>query len=291
MENEIIVKQRPHTDYPNLTVKHVESKEYMCPKNGPDDKLITGIDENGYEVTSIEDPEERKKQFTKIKKEREELERLLGVSLIPESGYWNKFYVVLEDEQTFDKLNPKHRLLIHFLVANRYVAPSLEIAETDDRYYNCFYYLFNKQEETSKLSKKQKTYNRAIAELDRLESTPNRLKIVAAYVLGYDPKSDLDEEEAYIALSSYINESEEKEKDARVKLFLDIVKKDEGELMVKVVLDKAINKHIISVRGNRHKREQVEYGNSYGEALEFLLDPVNSGELASLQKEVLRIKK
>lgn len=291
MENEIIVKQRPHPDYPNMPIKHVESKEYMCPKAGPDGKFITGIDENAHDITSIEDLKERELQRKKVQREREELERILGVSLVPESSYWDKFFVVLEDDQTFDTTNAKHRLLIHFLVANGYVAPSLEFADTDDRYYNCIYYLYNKQEETSKISNKQKLYNKAIAELDKLEETPNRLKIVAAYVLGYDPKSDMNEEEAYIKLSEYINDSPKKEKDTRVKFFLGVVKKDEGELMVKVVLDKAINKHAISVRGNRYKRGQIEYGNSYEEALEFLLDPANSGELNSLQKEVLRNKK
>jgi hypothetical protein len=285
MDTEIQIRLRPHPDNPKLTVKHVNSSEYMCPKSGPDGKLITGIDEHAYEIVSLEEPE-RTIQMKKVKKEREELEKLLGVSLTPESEYWSKFYVVISDEQNFDITNAKHRLLIHFLTGNKYVAPSLEEAETNDEYSKCVFYLFRKEEETSKLAKKKKGRNKAMAKLDDLETDPARLKTVAGYIFGYDPKSDLSAEEAYLKLEEYLNESPEKEKDERVGIFLATVAKTQEELMVKIVLDKAINKHIIKQRGGVYKRGDLVIGNSYEECIEFLADSSNSADLDSLVKEV-----
>jgi hypothetical protein len=286
MVTEIIVKQRPHPDDDKLTIKRVESIEYMCPKTGPDGKIITGIDENAYDIVALP-AVQRAEKMAKVKAEREELERVLGVSLVPEAAYWDKFFVALGEEIKYDPLNAKHRLLIHFLTANRYVAPSLEDIENTDGYENTMFYLFKKEEETSKTVKKTKILNKATAKLEEIESSPTKMKIVAGYIFGYDPKSaELDADTAYLKLSEYLSEAPEKEKYERAELFVDVCSKDQEELMTKIILDKAINKHVVHVRGGVYKRNDFIYGNSYDEALEFLADPANSGELISLGKEV-----
>lgn len=291
MGKQIQIKQRPHPDYPELSVKHISSREYMQPKLGADGKILTGIDENAYEVISIEDPDTKKERIAKIKKEREFLERTLGLDLRPESDFWNKFYVMIEDDMKLDEDNAQHRLYLHFLVANLYVAPSLEEAETDQKYANCVFYLYNKEEETSKAAKKERVFNKATAELAKLEDNDTRIKIVASYILGYDPKSDLNAEEAYIKLSEYLKEDDDRKKLEKAQVFINICSKDNEELMTKIVLDKAIGTHTVSVRGGVHKKGDFVLGNSYDEALEFLADPANSKDLASLQKEVSRKKK
>lgn len=291
MGKQIEIKTRPHPDYPEITVKHVNSREYMQPKLGADGKILTGIDENAYEVLSIEDPESRTAKVKKIKQEREFLEKTLGVDLRPESDYWIKFYVMIEDGMKLDEDNALDRLRLHFLTANVYVAPSLEECENDQKYARCVFYLFNKEEETSKAVKKQKVFNKASAELAKLEENGTRLKIVAAYILGYDPKSDLNEEEAYIKLSEYLDEDDDRKKLDKARAFTDVCTRDNTELMTKIVLDKAIATHTISVRGGVHRKGDLVLGNDYNEALEFLADPANSKDLASLQKEVARKKK
>jgi hypothetical protein len=291
MGKQLEIKTRPNPDYPELTVKHINSREYMQPKLGADGKILTGIDENAYDILSIEDPEEKAAKIKKTKTEREFLERILGVDLRPESDYWNKFYIMIEDGMKLDEDNAFDRLRLHFLVANVYVAPSLEEAENDQQYARCVFYLFSKEEETSKSVKKQKAFNKATAELAKLEENGTRLKIVAAYILGYDPKSDLNEEEAYIKLSEYLNDDDDQKKLKKAKAFTDVCSKDNTELMTKIVLDKAIATHTISVRGGVHKKGDFVLGNNYDETLEFLADPANSKDLASLQKEVARKKK
>ena len=291
MGKQIEIKTRPHPDHPELTVKHINSREYMQPKLGADGKILTGIDENAFDVLAIEDSEERAAKQKKIKQEREYLERILGLDLKPESEYWIKFYIMIEDGMKLDEDNALDRLRLHFLVANLYVAPSLEEAENDQRYARCVFYLFNKEEETSKSAKKQKVFNKATAELAKLEENATRLKIVASYILGYDPKSDLNEEEAYIKLSEYLEDDDDRKKLEKAKAFTDICLRDNTELMTKIVLDKAIATHTISVRGGVHKKGDIVLGNDYNETLEYLSDPANSKELASLQKEVSRKKK
>jgi hypothetical protein len=263
----------------------------MQPKLGADGKILTGIDENAFDVLATENPEEKTAKIKKVRTEREYLERILGVDLRPESDYWHKFYIMIEDGMKLDEDNALDRLRLHFLTANVYVAPSLEESENDQKYARCVFYLYNKEEETSKAAKKQKVFNKATAELAKLEESGTRLKIVAAFILGYDPKSDLNEEEAYIKLSEYLEEDDDRKRYQKAATFIDICSKDNNELMTKIVLDKAIATHTISVRGGVHRKGDLVLGNDYNEALEFLSDPANSKDLASLQKEVARKKK
>ena len=69
-------------------------------------------------------------------------------------------------------------------------------------------------------------------------------------------------------------------------MFLDVVDKSADELQLKLLLDKAIKKRIVTVRGTVIRRGDQVFGNSYEDALEYLSSPEHSTEVISLRQEV-----
>jgi hypothetical protein len=283
----ISIKLLDNPENPKLKMKYVGSVEYVTPKVGPDGKIKTGLDENALEILAISDSKEREAKQKKIKKEREELERLLGVELNPHSSYWDKFFIALNDEEkTLDPSNPLDRVIEKFLVANEYVAPSLEAINEDDRYINCIFYLYRKEEETTKKAEKQKFYDKAKAKLSILEEeNPNKLKIVASYLFGFNAQTDISVETAYTKIADFLEVPVEAQRKKNVKMFMDAVEKTPEQLKTKLILDKAVKKRIVSSRGGIYRRGDLVLGNSYEEALDNLSSVEMNSELASLIKE------
>lgn len=285
-QSKVVIKQIVNPDNPQIGVKYVGSKEYATAKVGRDGKLVTGLDEYALEITSLPEAESKKKT-AELKKIRENLEKLLGKDLRPEAEYWSEFLVVLEDELILDPLNPLDQLIERFLVANRYVAPSLEEIKNNDTYSNCIFYLFREEEEIVRSAEKQKLKDKAISRLYILnEDDPSKLKIVASYIFGFDAKIDLSVEQAYVKLKELLEVGDEQEQKKNIEKFLEACKKSPEEILRKQIFDKAIKKRIITSKGNIYRRGDEVYGNNYEEALEFLSLPEHSGELASLKKEV-----
>lgn len=284
----ISIKLLDNPENPKLKMKYVGSVEYATPKLGPDGKIKTGLDENALEVLAITDTKKRKAEQERIKKEREELERLLGVELNPHSSYWDKFFIALNDEErSLDPANPLDRVIERFLVANAYVAPSLEAISEDDRYINCIFYLYRKEEETTKKAEKQKFYDKAKAKLSILEEeNPSKLKMVASYIFGFNAQADISVETAYTKLADFLEVPVESQRKKNVQLFMDTVEKTVEQLKTKLILDKAIKKRIVSSRGGIYRRGDLVLGNSYEEAVDNLGSVEMNSELASLMKEV-----
>jgi len=285
-ENKIVIKQIANPDNPTVGIKYVGAKEYATVKKGRDGKNVTGVDEHALEIVSLPEPEAKKKT-AEIKKIRENLEKILGQDLSPDSAFWNDFAIVLEDEITLDPLNPRDQLIERVLIANRYVAPCEEDIENDDRFQNCMFYMHRDEEVLTKKAVRQISEDAATARLYSLnEDNPAKLKIVAAYIFGFDASIDISAEESYVKLREFISIEDDVERKKNVKSFMDAAAKSPEEMITKQILDKAIKKKIITSRGNVYRRGDDIYGNSYEEALEFLSLPEHSGELAYLRKVV-----
>lgn len=288
----VVIKLLKNPENPELKLKYIGAKEYCSPKVGPDGKTITGLDENALYILRMEDGKAKKDLQSSIKKERENLERLLGVSLEPGSTYWNEYYITLDDEEVdLDSSNPLDKVKERFLIANRYVAPSFEAIENDEDYHNTIFYIYREVEETTKSVEKTKLEDKAKAKLYLLqEENPNKLKLLASYILGFAFNGDFNVESAYLKLRDFIETVDKNKKKINVKAFLDVVDKAPEELMTKIILDKAIKKHIITSRKNIYRRGELLLGNSYDEALEYFMSVENSAELNSLNKEVEKVQ-
>ena len=289
----VTIKQLPNKDNPALGSKHIGSKEYLSPNVGRDGKIITGIDENAFDlVTMPEDTPEQKKakkqKIEQVKSERLDLERKLGQDLSPESKFWDEFYVILgDDDLSLDPLNPRDKLYERFLVANGYAAPSIDAIENDERYFNCFYYIHREKEEESRLVTKQKQIDKANSKLfDLSENNPRKLKVVGSYIFGFDPESDLSAEKIYLKFKESFTNTDAREREKSIKMFLDVVDKSAEELQLKFLLDKAIRKRLVSVRGTVIRRGDQVFGNSYEDALAYLASPEHSTEVISLRQEL-----
>lgn len=292
----VSIRILPHPDYPQLAMKYVGANEYLTPKSGPDGKIITGLDENSLEINQIEDKSERDKLKKEIKKEREDLQRLLNQDLDTNSAFWDEFFVILSDELELDPVNPKHRLIERFLVANAFVAPSREAIELDEKYHNCVFFMFRDEVETSKKAQKELALDKAVSTLFILnEQNPHKLKVLVSYIFGFNAEADLTLEKAYVKLKDFIGATDIKDANAKqrtqaknVETFLAAAGKSNEALTTKVLLDKAIKKRLVTTRNGIHRRGEDILGNSYDEAIEYLSSPENSAELISLKKEVER---
>lgn len=284
----VTIKLLENPNNPKLKMKYVGSYEYATPKLGTDGKIKTGLDELSQEVMAIEDSKKREALQKKLVKERGELERLLGVSLDPHSDYWGKFYIILSDEDIeLDQGTAIDRLKERFLIANGYVAPSREAIEDDERYMNCIFYIHREVEETTKKVEKQKKFDKATAKLFLLnEENPNKLQIVASYLFGYEIDAELNPSKAYEKLSDYINEKSEKVGVKNIEAFLDAVAMSPEEMQVKLILDRAISKRIVTKNKGVYRRGDKVIGNDYEDALANLKTVEFNSELLSLKKEI-----
>ena len=283
----VVIKQRSHPDNDKLPAKYVGSKEYATPKTGKDGKIVTGVDENAYEIIILEEGLKKKKQ-KEITSLREKLERLLNVDLSTDSPFWNKFFITLDEDRVLDPLNPLDELHEKFLLANRYIAPSLEEMEQNPEYLGCLFYIYREEEETTKRATKEKKKDKAIATLSSLEEiNPGKLKIIAADIFGGNAE-EMSVENAYVRLKDFLEVTDIKSQKENIERFMDSANKTPEEMVMKKLLDKAIKKKIVTSKGNVFKRGDEIYGHNYEEALEFLNSDENSDEVASLLKEVNR---
>lgn len=285
--SKIVIKQRSHPDNDKLPAKYIGAKEYATPKVGRDGKIITGVDENAYEIIILSEVERKKKQ-KEIIALREQLEHLLNADLSTDSDFWNKFFITLDEDRELDPQNALDRLHERFLLANRYVAPSLEEVEENPEYLGCLFYIYREEEETVKKANIEKKKDRAIASLFNLEDkNPAKLKIIAGDIFGINPE-EITVEKAYIKLKEFVEAGDAKTQKENIDQFMDSVNKTPEEMGIKKVLDKALKRKIVTTRGDIYRRDELVYGTGKDEALAFLNSPENSGELADLQRAVNR---
>lgn len=276
-----------HPDYPKLKMKYIGAFEYAVPKIGKDGKIKTGFDEQAYDVLMITDEKERKEVQKRIKKEREELENLLKVSLDTSSEFWNKFYITLSDEDLdLDPANPLDRVKERFLVANRYAAPSIEDILDKEEFMNCMFYVYRETEETTKKVQKDLKLDKARGKLSLLyEENPAKLKTVAAYIFAISPE-ELSADKAYGLIRDGLDSIVEKDRKRSIDMFLSVADKTPEELNIKLVLDKAVKMRIVSRKQGKYRRDDVFYGNTYDEAIVNLGSVDMNNELVSLIKQV-----
>ena len=284
----VVIKAVPNPENPQLALKYVGAKDYITPGTGPDGKIITGLDENALDIIRMEDAGEKKKLQASIKKEREELERLLGRELDVTSDFWDEFFFIVEDGVTLDPTNPMHRVVEKFLIANKKVAPNEEaIEDSEGEYSNCLFFFYREEEEVNKTAKNSLKKDRAVAKLVNVnENSPERLVKIYSYLFGYDAKNEVSPTQAYVKIKEMLDVTDKNTLTQNIEKVLAVLNLKPEELNTKLVLDKAIKKRIVTTKGNIYRRGDIILGNDYDEALDYLMSPENSAELVSLKKEV-----
>lgn len=249
-------------------------------KNG---RWVTGLDEFAHEVLLIQDAKIREDKQTKIKLERASLENLMGVKLDALSDYWNTYFVKIDPEKPLDMTKPSHRLMFHVVLASGAVAPSIRESQ-DPEYNHAKYYVFRDFEDVSERVEKKDRLATAMAELKKILNKPERA-IQLAQFLDLNVSTLTPPENVRDIFYTFLENDSKVNSVAR---FLDAIAKSPEEINIKLIFAEALKLGVIRQRDGLYQRGNITLGKASNlmEAINFLSDPINSGELLSIQEEI-----
>jgi hypothetical protein len=247
-------------------------------------RWVTGLDEFAHSVMTIQDAKIREEKQKALKLERESLEQLLGVKLDALSSYWDTYFVKIDPDQPLDLTKPGHRLMYHVILASGAVAPSVK--ETQDPEYNhAKYYVFRDFEDVSERVEKRDRMATAMSELKKILNKPERAIQLCQFLdlnvsLVTPPENVRDILYTFLDNDTKLNS---------VNRFLDAISRTPEEIGIKLTFAEGLKLGVIRQRDGLYQRGNITLGKSSApnEAIEFLSDPKNTGELLSIQEEIV----
>lgn len=256
--------------------------EVVQPGRTPDNRWVTGIDENAVSVKSINDPVLRETRKEEIRVIREELERLTGLDLKGTSEYWNTYYIKIGEKLALNFDNPADVIKYYILLSNNYAAPELEAKNNPD-FINTKFYMHRAENEEGQKAVKSRERDKAVADLYTMYDNRAKLTLIGRYILGSKVKDSMSADGIYNLLRANI----ESDKDGSIiRKFNDATSKTIEELQFKLVVDEAIARHVIRIREGYYQRGNATYGKTIKDVVKFLSSPENANEFASVKEEV-----
>jgi hypothetical protein len=245
-------------------------------KNG---RWVTGIDELSTDVLTLP-LEERESESLRIKEKRERFQNLTGIEdLSGTSKYWEDYLLVLDTSKPLNLENPLDELKYILINANRLALPSTDDLHNPD-YVDAFYVLVKENGDVEDKVKKDRRFNKAIAQLEDLfENNPEKLRLVGKFLsLPITDKTPHDS--VYAHLHTLIKTDGHER-------FLKAIDAPSEEIQAKLLLDKAIKLKVIRQVGGLYQRGNITIGNSFNKTVEFLKDPLNAAEVDSIENEII----
>lgn len=288
MSTLIEIKQNPDSSARTLGLdKYNKSKmpgtfDVLQPARTPDGRWVTGIDEQAITITRINDPILRQERAEEIKNLRIELERLTGHDLSASSKYWDTYYIKIVEKLALNFDNPNDVIKYHILLANDYSAPELDAVNNPD-FINTKYYMHRAEQEDKQKSLKSRERDKAVADLYAMYEKPDRMKLIAKYVLSTRIKDSLSPDSTYNMLRAEILADKD---GSVVRKFNEATGKTIEELQYKLVIDEAVQKHVIRIREGYYQRGNATYGKTMKDVLKFISSPENANEFDSIREEV-----
>jgi hypothetical protein len=256
--------------------------EIMQPGRGQDGRWITGLDEGALAIKQIKDPEVRKARQDEVKERREDLERTTGHDLSGNSDFWLTFYIKIRDKLPLNMDVPMDNVKYWVLLANRFAAPELE-ATVDPDYLHSKFYIHRTDSEDGQKSVKSRERDKAISDLYLMYENPHKMKLIGRYIFGTRIKESMGIDSVYNIMREGITNDKE---GTIVRKFAEAVVKTIEELQYKLIIDEAIEKHVIRIREGYYQRGNATYGKTLKEVIKFLSSVENSSEFASVKEEV-----
>lgn len=290
MNTTVELKQYPDQSAAAIGLdKHNRSKlpntfEIVQPAKGRDERWITGIDEGSIDVNSITNSKVREERKEELLTLRKDLERATNLDLTATNhAFWQTYKIVLRDTVTLDLANPYHKIQYYVLIANGYAAPELGAINSPE-FYNTKYYISRKEEEATGRMVTKKTKDEARAALFNLGKDYNKLVLIGKFLLGSQKiKDGMKDSLIYEELSDFIDDPKDTSNPSR---FIEATKKPAEELQYKLVVEEAVRKRVIVIRGKYWQRGNATYGKDLKEVIEYLSSVENANEFASLKEEV-----
>lgn len=256
--------------------------EIMQCGRGADGRWVTGLDENAISIKRIKDPELRAKRSEEVKEIREELERLTGQDLAADSDFWLTFYIKIVDKLALNFDIPMDRVRYYVLLANNFSAPELE-AKIDPDYINTKFYMHRSDSEDSQKAVKSRERDKAVSDLFLMYDNPHKLKLIGRFIMGTKVKESMSSDSVYNVLRDALSNDKE---GTIVRKFAEATSKTIEELSYKLVVDEAIQRHVIRIREGYYQRGNATYGKTMKDVLKFLSSPENANEFQSIKEEV-----
>lgn len=280
----ILIRQLPD-DYAEATglAKHNRSRmpgtsDRFSAAIGLDGRYITNLDEEAVGVPSAKKEE--------IKALRLNLEKKLGKDLSGVSNHWIDFQVVIPSDRPriFNTENPLDIVSFNLLVANGYVAPDKEAANTP-QYKDSQYYAYTEEGEISEETSIRKKRDKALGELLAISENKEKLILYGQYLEGIKYNSKLTEDNLFKMLRAYIEDKDFKNSQN----FLAAIKEPVEKLQTKAIIDKALKSRLIAMVTIGNKKRVYQYGQiTLGSTLEEVY--ANMG-LPDFAPELLNMKK
>lgn len=257
--------------------------DWLQAAQGPDGRYITGIDEESMTINTIVDEVEKAEKKQATLELRTFLESRTGKDLSATSTFWEEFGVELksDNEKILNKLNPMHNVAYYMLEANRYIAPSQELAG-DPRFHTCKYYAHHSENVKKASVSVRKLKLKADAKL--LEITDKGKEytlLIGQFLEGKKYHNKLSEDDLFEMLDTFKNESED-----NLKKFLKATEKSVEELQFKIVIDKAVRNKLIKYNSGLYQRGQVTLGRNLDDLYNNLNSPEYASEFLSIKQEL-----
>lgn len=262
--------------------------DLVQPATGRDGRWITGLDELARSIAQIIDPIEREAKRNEVKAERLSLEELTGYDLGAKSTFWDDFFIEINPKKPLDLSIPLDRIKYRVLIANKEIAPSLKDTNHSD-YFNSKFYVARKHEDVADKVSKKKKKAEADASMLELLKTPEKAVLIGRY-LNLAVTKNTPADNLFDAFSSHI-EADATGETGFIDKFNRALQKSHEELNIKLIFDDGIKFNVIRLRDGYYQRGNITYGKSIAEAITFLSDIKNQGELLSVQDEVENKKK
>lgn len=255
--------------------------DIIQPPIGRDGRWITGLDEDARSIRMIQDSKDREEKRAAIKAERESLEELTGYDLSGRSKFWDEFFVEINPKRPLDLTVPLDRIKYHVILASQAAAPNLK-ATTNIDYYNAKYYVSKKHEDVADKVSKQRVKAKADAAMLELLETPDKAVLIGKY-LGLPVSTTTPADNMFDIFKTYLDNDEKLDS---IKKFNAALGKNASELNIKLIFDDGVKFNVIRLRDGYYQRGNITYGKSIADAIIFLSDIKNQGELLSIQDEV-----
>lgn len=243
-----------------------------------DGRFVTNLDEEAFTVTS--------EKFEEVKALRESLSKRIGKDLSGTSKFWEDFEIrILSDKpKVFNTENPMDVVSLAVLIANRYVAPDKESANTVE-YKDAQYYAYTEEGEVSEEMSARKQRDKALGELLTISENKEKMLLYGQYLEGLKYTSKLTVDTLYKMLRAYIEDKEL----SNSKKFLQAIKEPVEKLQVKAIVDKALKQRLIAKTSIGNKQFVYQYGQvTIGSELE---EVYRNMALPDFAPELLKLKK
>lgn len=272
-------------------------KEWLGYKEIGDTKVyLTGLDPEADSLDEIKDEDEREQRVEEILKLREYLKSKKKTSINADNhAFWKGVYIDIDKPVTELNLANINDLILYCGIKGggfTEIAPSLTVAKHSNRTYKFYLHEDELAAEEKAVSKILK--NKATVELvNMFEEDPIRMfyvsKLVLPIHLGF--RRSTPPVTLYDKLDSYIQgEGHTRDIKKLPKFFLDKATLPLEEMKLRAVIREAL--HQSKIRKNAetgeyyNKETGVKYPNTEGRIFEYLMNPINSEELASITAQV-----